>query len=116
MIRPGHLIAHQTARVRGTDLDGAWTARWQRRSPAPSPRAPRRCPERWPRWWDQHRSTVLTSGVADVGATFQQALIATVLANLGFAVTIVPAGLLSDLLGRRAVMLTGPYARPWRPP
>ncbi|KUM78112.1 MFS transporter [Streptomyces curacoi] len=40
-------------------------------------------------------------------ATFQQALIATVLANLGFAVTIVPAGLLSDRLGRRTVMLTG---------
>ncbi|WP_328437369.1 MFS transporter [Streptomyces sp. NBC_00444] len=40
-------------------------------------------------------------------ATFQQALIATVLANLGFALTIVPAGLLSDRIGRRAVMLTG---------
>ncbi|WP_328500700.1 MFS transporter [Streptomyces sp. NBC_00457] len=40
-------------------------------------------------------------------ATFQQALIATVLANLGFALTIVPAGLLSDRVGRRAVMLTG---------
>ncbi|MEV6174585.1 MFS transporter [Streptomyces sp. NPDC051954] len=40
-------------------------------------------------------------------ASFQQALIATVLANLGFAVTIVPAGLVSDRLGRRAVMLTG---------
>ncbi|MGW3729217.1 MFS transporter [Streptomyces sp. NPDC000851] len=40
-------------------------------------------------------------------ASFQQALIATVLANLGFAVTIVPAGLLSDRVGRRAVMLTG---------
>ncbi|ELS57989.1 MFS transporter [Streptomyces viridochromogenes] len=40
-------------------------------------------------------------------ATFQQALIATVPANLGFAVTIVPAGLLSDRLGRRTVMLTG---------
>jgi MHS family proline/betaine transporter-like MFS transporter len=42
-----------------------------------------------------------------LGASFQQALIATVLANLGFAVTIVPAGLLSDRVGRRAVMLTG---------
>ncbi|MFD5073530.1 MFS transporter [Streptomyces sp. NPDC058371] len=40
-------------------------------------------------------------------ATFQQALVATVLANLGFAVTIVPAGLLSDRIGRRPVMLTG---------
>ncbi|MCT9083565.1 MFS transporter [Streptomyces fulvoviolaceus] len=40
-------------------------------------------------------------------ATFQQALIATVLANLGFAVTILPAGLLSDRFGRRPVMLTG---------
>lgn len=40
-------------------------------------------------------------------ATFQQALIATVLANLGFAVTIVPAGWLSDRFGRRPVMLTG---------
>lgn len=40
-------------------------------------------------------------------ATFQQALIATVLANLGFAATIVPAGWLSDRYGRRPVMLTG---------
>ncbi|MFD7299877.1 MFS transporter [Streptomyces pharetrae] len=40
-------------------------------------------------------------------ATFQQALIATVLANLGFASVILPAGLLSDRLGRRPVMLTG---------
>ncbi|MFF4501408.1 MFS transporter [Streptomyces sp. NPDC001401] len=42
-----------------------------------------------------------------LGASFQQALIATVLANSGFAVTIVPAGLLSDRVGRRTVMLTG---------
>lgn len=40
-------------------------------------------------------------------ATFRQALLATVLANLGFAVTIVPAGLLSDRIGRRPVLLTG---------
>ncbi|MGC5036110.1 MFS transporter [Streptomyces sp. DT190] len=44
---------------------------------------------------------------SSLGATFQQALVATVLANLGFAVTILPAGLLSDRVGRRAVMLTG---------
>ncbi|MFD5157373.1 MFS transporter [Streptomyces hawaiiensis] len=44
---------------------------------------------------------------SSLGATFQQALVATVLANLGFAATIVPAGLLSDRLGRRTVMLTG---------
>ncbi|WP_234358583.1 MFS transporter [Streptomyces sp. NRRL B-24085] len=42
-----------------------------------------------------------------LSATFQQALIATVLANLGFAVTILPAGLLSDRVGRRPVMATG---------
>ncbi|MET7736124.1 MFS transporter [Streptomyces sp. NPDC005402] len=42
-----------------------------------------------------------------LNATFQQALIATVLANLGFAATILPAGLLSDRLGRRPVMATG---------
>ncbi|MFI0982134.1 MFS transporter [Streptomyces sp. NPDC021093] len=40
-------------------------------------------------------------------ASFREALVATVLANLGFAVSIVPAGLLSDRIGRRAVMLTG---------
>jgi MHS family proline/betaine transporter-like MFS transporter len=40
-------------------------------------------------------------------ASFQQALIATVLANLGFALTILPAGLLSDRIGRRPVMLAG---------
>ncbi|MEU7057660.1 MFS transporter [Streptomyces sp. NPDC046197] len=38
---------------------------------------------------------------------FRQALIATVLANLGFAVTVVPAGALSDRVGRRPVMLAG---------
>ncbi|MBV7694312.1 MFS transporter [Streptomyces sp. TRM70350] len=44
---------------------------------------------------------------SSLGASFQQALMATVLANLGFAVTIIPAGLCSDRVGRRAVMLTG---------
>jgi MHS family proline/betaine transporter-like MFS transporter len=42
-----------------------------------------------------------------LGATFQQALVATVLANLGFALTIIPAGMVSDRVGRRAVMVTG---------
>ncbi|MDE1686688.1 MFS transporter [Streptomyces neyagawaensis] len=40
-------------------------------------------------------------------ASFRQALVATVLANVGFAATIVPAGWLSDRVGRRPVMLTG---------
>lgn len=40
-------------------------------------------------------------------ATFQQALLATVLANLGFAASIIPAGVLSDRIGRRAVMTAG---------
>lgn len=44
---------------------------------------------------------------SSLDASFQQALIATVLANLGFAVTIIPAGLLSDRVGRRPVMLSG---------
>ncbi|MGW2958957.1 MFS transporter [Streptomyces sp. NPDC001220] len=38
---------------------------------------------------------------------FRAALLATVLANLGFAAAILPAGLLSDRVGRRPVMLTG---------
>ncbi|MET0694830.1 MAG: MFS transporter, partial [Propionibacteriaceae bacterium] len=42
-----------------------------------------------------------------LNATFVQALTATVLANAGFAATIIPAGVLSDRVGRRAVMLTG---------
>ncbi|HUR07689.1 MAG TPA: MFS transporter [Nonomuraea sp.] len=42
-----------------------------------------------------------------LNATFQQALIATVLANLGFALVIIPAGVLSDRIGRRPVMLAG---------
>ncbi|UNM12745.1 MFS transporter [Streptomyces formicae] len=40
-------------------------------------------------------------------ATFRQALIATVVANLGFAAAIIPAGALSDRIGRRAVMTSG---------
>jgi MFS family permease len=44
---------------------------------------------------------------ATLHATFQQALVATVLANLGFAVSIMPAGWLSDRIGRRPVMVTG---------
>lgn len=44
---------------------------------------------------------------ATLGATFQQALAATFAANLGFAAAILPAGALSDRVGRRAVMLTG---------
>lgn len=42
-----------------------------------------------------------------LNATFQQALIATVVANLGFALAIIPAGTLSDRYGRRPVMLSG---------
>ncbi|MFE6685021.1 MFS transporter [Streptomyces sp. NPDC057743] len=42
-----------------------------------------------------------------VGASPQQALLATVIANLGFAATILPAGALSDRLGRRTVTVTG---------
>lgn len=44
---------------------------------------------------------------ATLNATFQQALVATVLANFGFAVSILPAGWLSDRIGRRPVMVTG---------
>lgn len=40
-------------------------------------------------------------------ATFQAALIATVLANAGFAASIIPSGMLSDRWGRRPVMLAG---------
>lgn len=40
-------------------------------------------------------------------ATFHQALVATVVANAGFALAILPAGWLSDRVGRRWVMLTG---------
>lgn len=44
---------------------------------------------------------------SSLNATFHQALVASVLANAGFAVTIPIAGGLSDRIGRRAVMLTG---------
>ncbi|MBC7559899.1 MAG: MFS transporter [Dermatophilaceae bacterium] len=45
--------------------------------------------------------------VTSLDASFQQALLVTVLANVGFAVTILPAGLLSDHIGRRPVMMAG---------
>ncbi len=44
---------------------------------------------------------------AALHASFQQALVATVVANAGFTAAILPAGRLSDRVGRRAVMLTG---------
>ncbi|MFD7556251.1 MFS transporter [Streptomyces sp. NPDC059835] len=44
---------------------------------------------------------------ATLGTSFRQALAAGFVANLGFAATILPAGALSDRVGRRAVMLTG---------
>ncbi|MFD9455521.1 MFS transporter [Streptomyces sp. NPDC059985] len=44
---------------------------------------------------------------AALGASFQEALIATTVANLGFAAAILPAGILSDRVGRRPVMLCG---------
>lgn len=42
-----------------------------------------------------------------LNATFQAALVATVVGNLGFALVIVPAGWLSDKVGRRPLMVTG---------
>ncbi|GAA0288340.1 MFS transporter [Streptomyces polychromogenes] len=47
---------------------------------------------------------------ATLGATPREALTATALANLGFAATILPAGILSDRVGRRPVMLGGALA------
>ncbi|WP_285027972.1 MFS transporter [Plantibacter sp. ME-Dv--P-122b] len=44
---------------------------------------------------------------SSLNASFQEALISTVLANAGFAATILPAGWLSDKIGRRWVMLAG---------
>ncbi|MDJ0462714.1 MFS transporter [Streptomyces sp. H27-C3] len=44
---------------------------------------------------------------SSLNATFQEALIATVLANLGFAASILPAGMASDRIGRRTVMVAG---------
>ncbi|MFB6822830.1 MFS transporter [Streptomyces virginiae] len=42
-----------------------------------------------------------------LGTSFQRALLGTVLANLGFAASILPAGRLSDRIGRRSVMVAG---------
>lgn len=42
-----------------------------------------------------------------LNATFQQSLVAAALANLGFALTIIPAGVISDRIGRRVIMVTG---------
>jgi len=42
-----------------------------------------------------------------LNATFQAALIATVIGNLGFAVMIIPAGWMSDKVGRKPLMVTG---------
>lgn len=42
-----------------------------------------------------------------LGATFKDSLIAGVVANAGFAASILPAGVLSDRFGRKPVMLVG---------
>ncbi|MEJ8646349.1 MFS transporter [Streptomyces sp. MS1.HAVA.3] len=42
-----------------------------------------------------------------LGTSFRNALLATTFANLGFAASILPAGMLSDRFGRRPVMLGG---------
>ncbi|WP_392544625.1 MFS transporter [Oryzobacter telluris] len=42
-----------------------------------------------------------------LGASFHESLVAGVVANAGFAASILPAGALSDRVGRRPVMLTG---------
>ncbi|MFF4850797.1 MFS transporter [Streptomyces sp. NPDC001194] len=44
---------------------------------------------------------------ATLGASLREALLATALANAGFAASILPAGALSDRIGRRPVMLGG---------
>ncbi len=43
---------------------------------------------------------------ASLHTGFNQALLIAVISNLGFAATIIPAGMLSDRIGRRAVMVT----------
>ncbi|QLK61048.1 MFS transporter [Enterobacteriaceae bacterium Kacie_13] len=43
-------------------------------------------------------------------ATFLQALVATVLANVGFAIAILPSGWLSDKIGRKKVMIAAVLA------
>ncbi|UJD91687.1 MHS family MFS transporter [Rahnella aquatilis] len=43
-------------------------------------------------------------------ATFLQALVATVLANVGFALAILPSGWLSDKIGRKKVMMIAVFA------
>lgn len=45
-----------------------------------------------------------------LGTSFKEALIATVIANIGFAATIIPSGMISDRIGRRPVMLAGTLA------
>jgi MFS family permease len=47
---------------------------------------------------------------ASLGASLREALVATAVANLGFAAAILPAGSLSDRIGRRPVMLAGALA------
>lgn len=42
-----------------------------------------------------------------LGASFRESLVAGVVANLGFAASILPAGALSDRVGRKPLMLTG---------
>ena len=42
-----------------------------------------------------------------LGASFRESLVAGVVANLGFAASILPAGALSDRVGRKPLMLAG---------
>ncbi|MFG2894061.1 MFS transporter [Streptomyces sp. NPDC048248] len=121
------LRMEETPAFRRTKGEAARTGRQEEPDRAPGSQGPAEGPAVAPRPGEVARAIALGAGrlmgwsaagytflvvlpsylQSTLNASFRQALLATVLANLGFALAIIPSGVLSDRIGRRWVMTAG---------